>query len=176
MPSLPFHVEYEGFYYSLPYTLFKQEVTIRATSSTIEIISADRERVALHQRQRVGSRYVTQPAHMPEKHRIQFENNRRTGRDYLSWAATIGENTRTVIERMLGAQQIEMTAYRACMGVLQCAKKYTPEKLETACKQALHMGSPCYTTVKNLLQNPPSEKRSCPLPSHENLRNPAEFV
>jgi hypothetical protein len=170
-----YHVEYDGFYYSVPYTLFKQEVTIRATGTMIEIINANRESVALHQRRVKGSRYVTEPAHMPEKHRRQLENSRRTGREYLDWAATIGENTRSVIERMLKAQEIEMTAYRACMGVLQCAKKFSPQKLEAACGQALRLSSPCYTTVRGLLQNPPAAKHPQPLPAHENLRDPAEF-
>ena len=171
-----YHVDYENFYYSVPYTLYKQEVTIRATASMIEVINDNRERVALHQRRYSGSRYVTETSHMPEKHRRQLEYSRRTGRDYLEWASTIGQNTRAVIERMLKSQEVEMTAYRSCMGVLQCAKKFTPEKLEIACGHALRMGSPYYTTVRNLLQNPPQEKRPRPLPTHENLRNPAEFT
>ena len=171
-----YHVEYGGFYYSVPYTLYKQEVTVRATASMIEVINESRERVALHQKRLSGSRYVTDPAHMPEKHRRQLENNRRTGREYLEWAATIGQNTRMVIERMLKAQEIEMTAYRACMGVLQCAKKFSPEKLEAACGQALRIGSPCYTTVRGLLQAPPPARQLRPLPAHANLRDPAEFV
>jgi len=172
-----YHVEYENYYYSAPFTLYKQEVTIRATATTVEIINSNRERVALHQRRYSGSRYVTQPAHMPEKHRRQLESSKRTGLDYLEWATTIGESTRTVIERMLKAQEFEMTAFRACMGVLQCAKKFSPEKLEKACGQALQMGSPCYTTVRSLLNSPPPQKRPArPLPVHENLRNPAEFA
>jgi len=171
-----YHVEYEGFYYSVPHTLYKQEVTIRATISMVEVISNDRECVALHQRRYTGSRYVTESAHMPEKHRRQYENSRRTGREYLEWAATIGQNTRAVVERMLKGQEIEMTAYRSCMGVLQCARKYSPEKLEAACGQALHIGSPCYTTVRGLLQSPLPQKRQRPLPPHENLRSPAEFM
>ncbi len=169
-----YHVEYENFYYSVPHALFKQDVTIRATSSTIEIINANRERVALHRRRFSGTRYVSEPAHMPEKHRRQMENNRRTGRDYLQWAATIGPQTRAVIERMLKAQDIEETAYRACMGVLQCAKKFGKDQLEAACARALRIGSVSYTTVRTMLQNPQKPKPE-PLPDHENLRNPAEF-
>jgi len=171
-----YHVEYKGFYYSVPYALYRQEVTLRVTNATVEIINNNRESVSLHPRRYAGSRYSTKPAHMPEKHRRQHESNRRTGHDYLAWAATIGVNTRFVIEQMLKAQEIEMTAYRACMGLLQCAKKYSPQKLEAACEQALQIGSPCYTTVRNLLQAPPSQKRQCPLPTHGNLRSPTEFV
>jgi hypothetical protein len=171
-----YHVEYSGFYYPVCHTLYKHEVTIRATATMIEIINANREVVALHQRRYSGSRYITELSHMPEKHRRQHEFNRRTGRDYIQWASTIGINTRAVIEHMLAAQEIEMTAYRACMGVLQFAKKHSIEQLEYACSQALRLGSPCYTTVKGQLQSVPPQKRSEPLPIHENLRNPSEFV
>ena len=171
-----YHVEYGGFYYSVSYTLYRQEVTIRATATMIEIINGNREAVALHQRSRSGPRYVTQPEHMPEKHRRQLEYSRRTGRDYIKWASFIGVNTQAVIERILASQEIEMTAYRSCMGVLQFAKKYSPEKLESSCARALQLGSPCYTTVKNLLQSPSAQKKPDPLPAHENLRNPADFI
>ena len=170
-----YHVEYDGRYYSLPYTLFKQEVTIRATTTMIEVIDGNRERVALHIRSYTGSRYVTCPSHMPESHRRQAEFSRRTGADYITWATTIGANTQAVIEHMLKAQAFEETAYRACMGVMQSAKKHSPEKLEDACRRSLEIGSPCYTTVKNLLQNPQPAKQPKPLPKHENLRDPAEF-
>ncbi|GHV27934.1 hypothetical protein FACS18948_6150 [Clostridia bacterium] len=113
---------------------------------------------------------------MTPKHLKQMEYNRRSGREYIAWAATIGMSTQTVIEQMLKAQEIEETAYRGCMGVLQSAKKYTPEKLEAACAQALGMSSPNYTTVIGLLKNPLAEKKPRPLPTHENLRDPAEFA
>ena len=172
-----YHVEYDEFYYSAPYILYKQMVTVRATTTMIEIINANRERVALHQRSYSGKRYVTNPAHMPENHRWHMENSKRTGSDYRAWASTIGEGTREVIDRMLKCQTFEETAYRGCMGVLQFAGKFSPEQLEVACNRALQMGSPCYTTVKTLMKNPFTEVRVLPpLPRHKNLRSPAEFA
>ena len=170
-----YHVEYDNYYYSVPYTLFKQEVTLRATLMMIEITNGNRELVALQVRRYSGSRYITDPAHMPERHRRQADFAGRTGADYLSLAETIGSSTQTVIERTLKAQAFEETAYRSCMGIIQFAKKFSPEKLEKACNYALEIGSPNYTTVKRLLQNPQPVKRLQPLPLHENLRNPAEF-
>jgi transposase len=169
-----YHVEYDAYYYSVPYSLYKQIVTIRATSTMIEIINDNRERVALHVRRYSGSRYITEPSHMTEAHRRQAEFSCRTGADYLSWAAKIGSGTKAVIERMLRVQVYEETAYRGCMGVLQLSKKYSDKQLEIACNRALEIGSPCYTTVRSILQNPPV-KRVQPLPIHENLRSPAEF-
>lgn len=171
-----YHVEHGGFYYSVPYTLYTQVVTMRVTTTMVEVINGNRERVALHVRRYSGKRYATQPEHMPEKHRRQLEASSRTGKDYQQWADTVGESTRAVIDRMLSAQDFEQTAYRSCMGVLQFAKKHSPEALEAACKRAIEVGSPYYTTVKNLIQNPPLTKRNRPLPVHENLRSPAEFV
>jgi len=169
------HVEHDGYYYSAPYTLYTQMVTIRATLTMIEVINGNRERVALQVRRYSGSRYVTDPAHMPESHRRQAEFSRRTGPDYVKWAKTVGDKTRTVIERILKSQEFEQTAYRSCMGVMQFANKFSPEQLEAACCRALEIGSPIYSTVKKLIQSPPAAKRPQPLPKHENLRNPAEF-
>jgi transposase len=171
-----YHVEHDGFYYSVPYTLFRQEVTVRATATMVEVINANRERVALHRRRLNGTRYVTDKGHMPENHRRQLENSNRTGRDYLNWAATIGGSTRSVIDRMLKSQEMEVTAYRSCMGVLQLAKKHGPELLEAACAGAIAIGSPCYTTVVRLLKHPHAGKQPAPTPRHGNLRDPAEFV
>ena len=170
-----YHVEYDGYYYSVHYSLFKQEVTVRATPTMIEVINSNRERVALHIRSYSGSRYVTEPSHMTEGHRRHAEFSRRTGGDYRAWAATVGNNTLMLIGKLLEAQVFEETAYRSCMGVMQFSKKFSPEKLEEACGRALEIGSPTYTTVKNLLQNPRPVKRPQPLPKHGNLRNPAEF-
>jgi hypothetical protein len=172
-----YHVEYDKFYYSVPYALYKRNVTIRATSTMIEVINDDRERVALHQRRYMGRRYVTIPEHMPENHRRHLENSKRTGSDYLNWAATIGVSTQELINRMLKNQEVEMTAYRGCMGVLQFAKKYSPKLLEEACSKSLQTGSPCYATVMHYLKNPQQEIRvASPLPQHKNLRDPAEFA
>jgi hypothetical protein len=112
---------------------------------------------------------------MPERHRQHAEASRRTGEDYLTWAGTIGISTHLVIEKMLKAQVFEETAYRGCMGVLQFANKYSKKELEDACKRALDVGSPCYTTVMKLLKSPPLLNQLQPLPVHKNLRNPAEF-
>jgi hypothetical protein len=171
-----YHVEYDGRYYSVPYPLFKQKVTLRAGTNMIEVLNENRERVALHQRRRSGSRYVTLTEHMPKKHQYQREASKRNGDGYRAWAKTIGEETWAVVDAMLRAQRAEESAYRSCMGVLQMGKKYGPGQLETACGQARKLGSPTYTTVKHLLQNHAVPKAIAPLPTHENLRNPAEFA
>jgi transposase len=175
-----YHVEYMGFYYSVPYALYRQTVTLRVTENMLEILGGNRGRVALHQRKRSGSRYVTDTQHMPENHRHQHKMNRYDGSKYRKWAGTVGANTLYVIDSMLKAQHVEETAYRSCMGVLQMEKKYGRERLEAACKRARSIGSTTYSTVKNILKNAQdnlTEHPPCkPLPAHNNLRGPASFI
>jgi hypothetical protein len=160
----------------VPYSLFKQKVTLRVGTNMIEILDENRKRVALHQRRQSGSRYVTEPGHMPKKHQYQREINKRNGDSYRAWAKTIGEETLFVVEAMLRAQRVEESAYRSCMGVLQMTKKHGNDKLERACEQARKLGSPSYATVKHLLEYPTETKAAAVLPAHENLRDPAEFA
>lgn len=172
-----YHVEFAEFYYSLPYTYYRQKVTLRATSTTIEIFNQNRERIATHPRRYTGKRYVTNPDHMPENHRHYWDAKQWNGARYREWAATIGESTAYVIERMLTAQSIEEQAYKSCMGVLQMSKKYSDGRLEHACQKAFSMNSFSYTTVRNILKNGQDlipaisqASRKKPVPSHENIR------
>jgi len=68
-------------------------VTIRATTTTIEILNNNRERVALHQRRYIGSRYVTNTGHMQPHHRHQHDANCFDGTKYRMLAKNIGEQT-----------------------------------------------------------------------------------
>jgi transposase len=172
-----YHVEYDGFYYSVPYTLFKQRVTVRADVNIVEILDEKGRRVALHKRRRSGSRYISDPLHMPEKHRRQREHDKRNGDSYRRWAEAIGESTFRFIDALLAAQTVEETAYKSCMGVLQLGKRHGEAELERACGKALGMGSVTYSTVKRLISTNGESGRNddVPLPVHENLRDPSEF-
>ena len=174
-----YHVEYDGFYYSVPFTMHKQQVTLRVSSDTLEIINENRERVALHIRRFTGSRYVTTRSHMPKNHQHQRDIELFNGPRYRSWAENIGTDTAFVINAMLTAQHIEETAYRSCMGVLQMGSKYGNDRLEAACGKARAINSCTYTTIKNILKNAqdktPVPSQAKPTPLHENLRGSASF-
>jgi len=176
-PDFAFHVEYKNFYYSVPFILYRKKVTIRATDTMVEILDAGNNRVALHQRKRTGNRYVTNEAHMPERHRKQREADRRDGASYRQWAMSIGKNTWTAIDMLLKSQHVEQVSYRSCMGILQMEKKHGRSALEDACRNAVVAGDVRYATIKRFIENPPRSPgaRIVPLPRHENLRDPSEF-
>jgi len=117
--------------------LFDKKWLYGRAATSIEIFDADRNRIASHPRRRSGKRYVSDPAHMPQHHRAQWDSNQWNGTRYRQWARQIGVETFGVVDRMLAAHSIEEQAYKSCMGLLQLAKKYSPERLENACGRAI---------------------------------------
>jgi transposase len=175
-----YHLEFAGFYYSTPHEYYKSEVCLKASATMIEVYDGHNKRIAVHERRYAGKRYVTLRSHMPENHRFRQDQNRFDGKRYRSWARAIGEHTFYVIDYLLAAADIEETAYRSCMGVLQFSKSHGREKLEAACKRARELQSCSYTTVYHILKNhqetAPLFKAVAPTPAHDNLRDASSFV
>jgi transposase len=169
------HVEYDNFQYSAPYALHGKQVILRATATTIEILNKEHERVASHIRRYNSSegRYVTNLEHMPPNHQAVLKFRKFDGQKYRNWAKAIGSNAHFVVDTLLRNGKVEEQGHRACMGLLQMTKIYGNERLEAACERARQLGSPTYTTVKNILKNGALEITSPgakPTPQHENIR------
>jgi len=176
-----YHVAYDSFNYSVPYTLHRETVTLRATSRMIEVLDKSRLRVASHPRRYIASqgRYITQLAHMPPNHQAVHISRQFDGRRFRSWARKIGENTYFVIDSMLSAGEVEEQGYRACMGVLQMTKTHGEAGLERACERARSLGAVTYSTVQKMLINEAACTRSAvpkPTPEHENIRGSGYYV
>lgn len=60
--SLDYHVEHEGFFYSVPHALIREQVDLRATARIVEIFHRG-GRVAVHERRYHGPRHATTPDH-----------------------------------------------------------------------------------------------------------------
>ena len=71
---------------------------------------------------------------MPPNHQQYVQWN---GDRFRKWAEKIGENTVTVVSAILSGYKVEQQGYKACMGLLKLADKYTSERLEAACMKAL---------------------------------------
>lgn len=148
--TVPFnyHISFDGIYYSVPYTLLRQQVEVRATSATVEIYCKG-VRVATHQRL-YGRRgqYQTNPEHMPEAHKDYAEWD---GDRFRRWGASIDKVVEQVIDGMLKSRTVEQQAYRACRALINLGKKYGNDVLIEACKRALtYTHCPSYKTVKNI--------------------------
>jgi transposase len=87
--NIDYHVEVEGHYYSVPYTLVKQQIDVRLTTHVVELLFKGK-RVASHRRSHLKGRHSTVTAHMPKAHQhyAQWTPKRLT-----QWAATSGVAT-----------------------------------------------------------------------------------
>ena len=120
--------------YSVPFEYIKQKVDVRLTRSTVEVFYGG-NRICSHPRLYGRfNQYSTIQAHMPPEHQKYVQWN---GERFIHWAGKVGSNTQVVVRAILGSYKVEQQGYKSCMGLLKLADKYTPERLENACKRAL---------------------------------------
>jgi transposase len=70
--GIDYHVEVQGFFYSVPHALLREQVDTRATARTVEVFHRGK-RVASHVRRYGGPRHGTHPEYMPSAHRRYAE-------------------------------------------------------------------------------------------------------
>ena len=118
---------------------------------------------------------------MPPNHQAQQDSNTFDGNRYRNWAKAIGSDTFFVIDSLLNTAEVEQTAYRSCMGILQFSKKDGNVRLEAACGKARLLGNISFAVIRNILKN---NQEAMPLlfefdqaitPVHENLRGQKAF-
>ena len=129
-----YHISVDRMNYSVPYEYIKQKVDVRITRSTVEVFF-NGNRICSHPRlYGRQNQYSTVEAHMPPNHQKYVQWN---GDRFRHWAAKVGENTHTVIDALLEGYKVEQQGYKACIGILKLADKYSAERLESACRKAL---------------------------------------
>jgi len=79
---------------------------------------------------------------MPPNHQKYIAWN---GERFQKWSRDIGLNTYTVVTFFLTSHKVEQQGYKSCMTLLKLTDKYSPQRLEEACKRALS-----YTTRPSL--------------------------
>lgn len=173
-----YHIEVEGHYYSVPYTLIKQILDIRLTLNTLECFQ-EGIRVASHIRSFLKGKHTTLAEHMPPAHKAYSEWN--PGR-FLNWALDIGPNTRDVIQQVLQQAAHPEQGYRSCFGILSLAKRYGKDRLESASYRALAIGSPRRHSIASILKKgldlqplKQSDANTPPVVKHENIRGAAHY-
>jgi len=172
-PNLDYHVELDGHYYSVPFTLRHERLDLRHTATTVEVFHKG-QRVASHLRSHLRGRHTTVAEHMPKSHQAHLEwSPERIGR----WAQTIGPYTRALVEAIFADRPHPEQGYRSCLGILRLAKRYGEPRLEAACQRAVAVRARSYRHVESILKHgldripaPDSSPRDgAPVP-HLNLR------
>jgi len=159
-------------YYSVPYRFIGRKVKILYSRSSIEVYY-HYERIAMHKRIKSPYSYTTDKDHMATTHRFVTE---WTPDRFLEWAASIHEDVRLYILKILDRKQHPEQAYRSCVGILGFAKKAGNERLTVACQRALSYGIYNYKTIQSILENKMDHYEESlfadelPMPNHDNIR------
>lgn len=180
--GIDYHVELEHHYYSVPYQYIHKAVELRYTTSIVEVL-CDGKRIAAHPRViRTGyshglSSQTTVAQHMPKAHGA---HQQWSPQRLLGWGADIGASTQLLVAHLLHQKAYPELGYRACLGLLSLAKKYSKERLEAACTIAVANRAMTQKSVRNILitkldlapagKASPNKKSAQQLPLHENVR------
>lgn len=171
------HIEAEHHYYSAPHTLKHEVVDVRMTSTTVEVLFRG-ERVAVHRRSHERGRHTTIAAHLPVAHQkhLAWSPSR-----IIAWGATIGPSVKELVAAILDDRPHPEQGYRSCLGIIRLAKRYGNDRLDAACRRALHGRLRSYRSVESMLKHGLDRE---PLPEqvaparpvvHENIRGPSYY-
>jgi transposase len=173
--NIDYHIEVDGFFYSVPHALIHAEVDVRGTARMIEIFHRG-QRVGLHERRYMGHRHGTDPDHMPSSHRRYAD---WTPDRFRRWAASIGPNTEGLIVAVLASRRHPEQGFRTCLGVLKLYRGVEPARAEAVSARALEIGAlNCKSVVSLLARKPAAAAREdgpATLFDHANLRGPGYY-
>lgn len=170
------HIEFEGHRYSVPQALVGQVLEARVTTRTVELLHRG-QRVASHLRCAHKGGFTTVPEHLSAAHRAHLE---WTPERLIHWGASIGAATRSLVTRLLETRRHPEHGYRACLGLLALAKRFSSPRLEAACVIALELGTTKGSHVRDILVNgrdqvQPTATPAWSSPAHAHVRGPGYY-
>jgi len=146
--NIDYHVEVDGHYYSVLYTLVGKRVGVWMTARTVEFL-LNNKRVWLHTRSYIKGGYTTIKEHRPKSHQ---EYLKWTPSRIITWAAATGPQTAALVDAVIKARTHPEQGYRASLGIIRLGKRYGKERLEAAARRALAIKAYSYTSVKSILK------------------------
>jgi transposase len=147
--NIDYHVEIFRHYYSVPYQLAREQVDVKVTDSTVEVLFKNL-RVAGHVRSFKEGGFTTLLEHMPKSHQKHLE---WTPSRIIHWAGKNGPRTQRLISHIMENKPHPEQGFRSCLGIMRLAKAYSPERLEAACDRALVIKGYSYKNVNSILKN-----------------------
>jgi transposase len=170
-----YHISVNRHYYSVPYRLIREKVSVRITKTVIEIYHRGL-RVASHVRCDEPAKATTSPEHRPPKHAAVINLSRDS---FLEKAQKIGPFCEQMIHRTMNHFPHPEMGFRSCAGIIRLAKEFGSERTEKACCKCLSMELTGFRPVKNMLKNNMENQTAAfqepPKTMHRNVRGPQQF-
>jgi len=171
--NVDYHVAADRHYYSVPYQLVREQVEVRLTSTTVEVLFKNK-RVASHPRSYRPGGFTTLAQHMPKSHQryLQWSPSR-----IIRWAQQHGPMTQKLVTAILDSRPHPEQGFRSCLGIMRLGKRYPHHRLEAACARALAIKAYSYKNVESILKNgldqqslPFNQDNQTPPLTHHNVR------
>ena len=169
--NIDYHAVVDNHYYSVPYQLINQTLDVRSTESTVEFFR-ETKRVAAHVRSYRPGLFTTLEEHRPKSHQKYLE---WTPGRMIDWAHKNGSCAAQVVRQILENRPHPEQGFRSCLGIIRLGKAVGQERLEGACRRALHFGTCSYRSIKSILENrldqqPLEQELPLSSPLHQNVR------
>jgi transposase len=169
--NIDYHVAVDYHFYSAPYQLIHQQLDVRLTDHTVELFHRGK-RVAAHLRSSLAGRFTTLEEHRPKSHQKYLE---WTPSRILEWVKTIGPDCAKLVEKIMAERPHPEQGFRSALGIIRLGKAFGNQRLEAACRRALHFGTHSYRSVKSILESkldtqPLEQELPLPSPIHGNVR------
>jgi len=170
------HVVVNGRYYSVPCRLIGQTVDVYVGRRLVEIYHGA-ELVTTHERLQQAGQRSTRMEHYPESKRHYLENTPDRCRER---AQKVGDSCTRVVETLL-IDRVQ-DRLRSVHSLLQLCESVGKERVENACRRALHYNDASYSRIKRILdagldREPldPVEYKVVTLASYRFARESSEF-
>jgi transposase len=169
--NIDYHVVVDKHYYSVPYQLIHQTLDVRLSASTVEFFQHGK-RVAAHLRSFEPGKFTTLNEHRPKSHQKHLE---WTPGRIVEWAQKTGPSCAELVRQIMESRPHPEQGFRACLGIIRLGKAAGQERLEAACRRALHFGTCSYRSVESILkhrldQQPLEQELPLNSPHHINVR------
>lgn len=167
-----YHVEYDGHYYSIPFSYYDKTVVVKATFTDIKIVDENNCLIYKHPRSyKVFPKYITIDSHMPSSHRFYKEINEATSDDFLRRANRIGPNMGKLCKIVMYSFKHEEQSYNSLNGILHSCDGLSYVMCDEVAKSCIDAGCPTYSYFKKALTiTVNSKSRDNNLPKHKNIR------
>ena len=155
------HVVFERNFYSVPYENIGRSIDLRITDTTLEVFAGD-QRLTSHLLAPAGvvNEYRTHDSDLPDGPRYQQMDPQRA----REWAARIGENTTTIVNRIFESVPVDEQGLGAALAVLRLTRRYSATRVEAAAGIALdsRVRSPRYAHLRPILDSNQDQRGTGP--------------
>jgi len=152
------YVSFDHAFYSVPYRLYPGWVWICGGTRQVRIYDLHYTLKATHERAQSAGERHTHPDHLPVE---KLPGLTQTRQSVQQAALEVGPATAQVVQILLEHPILDRLPTAGLL--VRLASKYSPVRLEAACRKALDYADPSYKTVKGILKQG-METRTSPIP------------